>query len=307
MRYFIYYPPKKTIRLIDASRNVLVDDILDLVKKEFSLNVEDSRPAETVLVLNYNGAELKGKWSLLDLGIPSGSIIRCIHREILEAQIHVHCDFNKQILKLFDHSITAQTTIGVIRQKISDKIGLPLSTFCLQRFDDQKRLFDSDTLEDRQIKVHGHVLLKVWSGYEKLISSCVKGFSETYSSDDLTRYYQIQIALYISAFYGIVFLSFCFFSIEPKSSFFRQRFSKVIWNWRRTLCNSALEPIDRSANIHHVNGLRNTPKQRLSSIFDRRFTSPSKKETKKWSIFSCVNRFTVRKFEIPRLVIYRIS
>ena len=202
MRYFIYYPPTKSIRLIDVTEKILVDDVVDLVKKEFNLNIQDSRPSETVLVLTYNGAELKGKWSLLDLGIPSGAIIRCVFRDIEEPQLYVHCNFNKQILKLFDSSIEMETTVAVVRKKISDRLGLPLSCFCLQRFEDQQRLYDEQRLMDHQVRIHGHVQLKVWRGYEKLISSFIKGFSETYAHDDLTRYYQIQIALYIAAFYG---------------------------------------------------------------------------------------------------------
>ncbi|CAF3839105.1 unnamed protein product, partial [Rotaria sordida] len=52
MRYFIYYPPHQSIRLIDVNENVLVDDVLTLVKREFGLNTEDSGPSETSIVLN---------------------------------------------------------------------------------------------------------------------------------------------------------------------------------------------------------------------------------------------------------------
>lgn len=202
MRYFIYYPPKKAIRLIDVAEHVLVEDVLQLIKDEFGLNMQDSGPEETSIVLNYNGSDLKPEWSLTHLSIPSGAMIRCIYREIKAADLYVHCGFNKQILKLFDASITLDTTMLEIRKKISKKIGLPLSTFCLERLHGEDRYYDEQRLMDYDLKIHDHVYLKVWRGYEKLINSCVKGFTETYSSDDLTRHYQTQIALYIAAFYG---------------------------------------------------------------------------------------------------------
>lgn len=202
MRYFIYYPPKQAIRLIDVTDHVLVEDVLNLVKQEFGLNIEDSGPAETSIVLSYNGSDLKSTWSLTDLGIPSGAIIRCLYREIQAADLYVHCGFNKQILKLFDSTITLETSVGTIRKKISDKLGLPLSTFCLETHEGQVRLYDQQRLMDYDLKIHDHIYLKVWRGYEKLINACVKGFTEPYAHDDLTRHYQTQVALHIAAFYG---------------------------------------------------------------------------------------------------------
>ncbi|CAF3910026.1 unnamed protein product [Rotaria sordida] len=202
MRYFIYYPPHQSIRLIDVNENVLVDDVLTLVKREFGLNTEDSGPSETSIVLNYNGSDLKPKWSLVDLSIPSGSIIRCLYREEKAADLYILCSFNRQILKLYDSSITIETTIGTIRKKISDKLGLPLSIFCLETYDTKQRLYDDMTLLNYHIKIHDHIYLKVWRGYEKFINSCIKGFTESYAPDDLTRHYQTQVALYIAAFYG---------------------------------------------------------------------------------------------------------
>jgi hypothetical protein len=206
MRYFIYYPPSKSIRLIDVNESVRVEDVLALVKQEFGLNIEDSGPAETSIVLSYNGSDLKPKWSLADLSIPSGAIIRCLYREQKAADLYIHCGFNKQILKLFDSSITIETTIGMIRKKISEKLGLPLSTFCLETYDNKQRLYDQMNLINCDIKIHDHICLKVWRGYEKFINTCIKGFVEQYAHDDLTRHYQTQVALYIAAFYGEILI-----------------------------------------------------------------------------------------------------
>ena len=202
MRYFIYYPPTKAIRLIDVCQSVTVDDVLELVKKEFNLNFQDSGPSETSIVLSYNGSDLKPKWPLADLSIPSGSIIRCLYREQKAADLYIHCGFNKQILKLFDESIRMETTIATIRKIISEKLGLPLSTFCLETFPGKQRLYDQMKLMEYDLKIHDHVYLKVWRGYEKFINSCIRGFTEPYSHDDLIRHYQTQVALYIAAYYG---------------------------------------------------------------------------------------------------------
>ncbi|UJR10034.1 hypothetical protein I4U23_014257 [Adineta vaga] len=202
MRYFVYYPPKDSMRLIDVTETARVEDILALVKKEFDLNTQDSSSGEISIVLSYNGSDLKPKWSLSELNIPSGSIIRCLYREKKAADLYVHCSYNKQIFKLFDSTITINTTIGTIRKNLSNRLGLPLSVFCLETYDGKQRLYDQMKLFDYDLKPHAHLYLKVWQGYEKFINACIKGFTERYAHDDLTRQYQIQIALYIAAFHG---------------------------------------------------------------------------------------------------------
>ncbi|CAF4725843.1 unnamed protein product, partial [Rotaria magnacalcarata] len=80
-------------------------------KQEFDLKVYDNGSSDKSVVLNYNGCDLKPKWSFGDLNIPSGAIIRCVTRQQQAADLYIHCGFNKQILKLFDSSITIETTI----------------------------------------------------------------------------------------------------------------------------------------------------------------------------------------------------
>ncbi|CAF3792319.1 unnamed protein product [Adineta steineri] len=207
MRYFVYYPPKDSMRLIDVSESVLVQDILTLVIKEFGLDIEDSSPGDISIVLSYNDSDLKPKWSLTDLNIPSGSILRCLYREKKPADLYIHCSYDKQIIKLDDSRITIDTTIRTIRKIISNKLGLPLSVFCLETYGSRQRLYDPMKLIDYDIRLHEHIYLKVWGGYEKFIHSCTKDLPLEYSRDELSRQYQIQIALYIATFYGHVELA----------------------------------------------------------------------------------------------------
>ncbi|CAF0754445.1 unnamed protein product [Didymodactylos carnosus] len=202
MRYFIYYPPTKSIRQIDVTDTVRVQDIIKQVQHEFHLTAQGSGPSETSIVLNYNGSDLKPKWAVGDLGIPSGAIIRCLYREQKAADLYIYCAFNQQTIKIFDSTLTLETTIGTIRKKLSDTLGLPLSTFCLESRDGRVRYYDHMKLISYDIKLNGRVYLKVWKGFEKFLTNCLKGFHDTYAQDDLTRQYQLQIALHIAAFYG---------------------------------------------------------------------------------------------------------
>jgi hypothetical protein len=202
MRYFIFYPPTKSTRIIDVRENMYVEDILKVVEQEFGLKVHSHGRSETSVVLSYNGFDLKPKWSFGDLNIPSGAIIRCIFKEKKAAKLYIHCEFNKQILKLFDSSIAIESSISYVRKKISDQLGLPLSIFCLETYHGKVRLYDQMALMHYDIKIHDHLVLKVWKGYEKFISSCIRGYAEHYSHDDLTRYYQMQVALHIASYYG---------------------------------------------------------------------------------------------------------
>jgi hypothetical protein len=184
---------------VDSTR---VQEIIVMVQHQFGLNVDIDGQAKTSIVLNYNGSDLKPTWFLADLGVPPGAIIRCLCREKKAADLYVHCGFNNQILEFFDDTITMETTIGEIRKKVSDRIGLPLSTFCLEMHDKKRRLYDQMKLFHYDLKPNDHIYLKVWCGYENFLNSCMKGFPKQYSHDELTRHYQLQIALHVAAFYG---------------------------------------------------------------------------------------------------------
>jgi hypothetical protein len=205
MRYFIFYPPTKSLTLVDVGENVRVNDIVELIKEKFDLKVQDSSQSEATMVLSYNGFDLKPSWCFADLSIPSGTIIHFIHREEKAADLYVYCGFNKTKLKLFNSSITMETRISTLRQQISNELGLPLSTFCLETYDGTQRLYDEMKLINYDIKTHDHVYLKVWREYEKLIRSCVKGLTVRYSPDYLTQHHQTQVALHIAAFYGKIY------------------------------------------------------------------------------------------------------
>ena len=202
MRYFIDYPPTKSLRRIDVVDGTRVQDIIDMVQHEFGLRVEDDSQTGRSIVLNYNGSDLKSTWLLTDLNIPPGAIIHCVQRERKIPDLYIHCGFNNQILEFFDDTITIDTTIGEIRKKISNRIGLPLSTFGLKIQNSKRHLYDQMELFHYEIKPHDHVCLRVWRGYAKFLNSCMQGFPKYYAHDDLTRNYELQIALHIAAFYG---------------------------------------------------------------------------------------------------------
>ena len=204
MRYFIYYPRTKSVKRVDIEDDTRVQDVIGMVKRKFGLRTDVDEQGRTTIVLNYNGCDLKPTWSLTDLGIPAGAIIRCLYRAKKKPNVYVHCEFNNnQILEIFDNTITINSTIGDIRKKISDRIGIPLSTFYLESQDNgRQRLYDRMKLFQCNLKLEDHVYVKVWPGYEEFLNACMKGFPKKYSRDDLVRHYQLQIALYIAAFYG---------------------------------------------------------------------------------------------------------
>lgn len=211
MRYFIYFSPTKSVQRVDIEDVTPVQDIIRMVQGKFGLKRDRNHQDKTSIVLNYNGSDLKPTWSLTDLGVPTGAIIRCVYRAKKDADLYVHCQFNNQLLELFDNTITINTTVAEIRKKISDRIGIPLSTFYVEVQDlERRRLYDRMKLFQCNLKVHDHIYVKVWPGYEDFLNACLKGFPKTYSHDDLTRHYQLQIALYIAAFYGNYSSIICF-------------------------------------------------------------------------------------------------
>jgi hypothetical protein len=190
------------MRLLDVNDTTRVEEILELIQKQLTLQMNDNIVRETLIVLNYNGCDLKPNWTLSQLSIPSGAILRCFHRKQQTAHLHIHCGFNRKILRLFDAKLSMDTTIGTLRCQVSDILGLPLSLFCLEKLSNKQRLYDTITLNEYDIQIHDHIYLQVWREHEKFINACVKGFSQQYSHDDLTRHYQVQVALHIAAFHG---------------------------------------------------------------------------------------------------------
>lgn len=203
MRYFIYYPPTKSLKRVDVKDGTLVQEIIDMVRQQFGIRVDIAKDSNMSVALNYNGSDLKSTWSLNELGIPSGAILYCLSRDRKTIDLQVHCEFNHQTLDFFfDNTLNVDTTIGDLRKRISDQLGLPLSTFCLEIDQRKERLYDSMKLYQYEINSNDHLYLKVWHGYESFLNSCMKGIPKSYARDDLTRHYQLQIALYIAAFYG---------------------------------------------------------------------------------------------------------
>lgn len=203
MRYFIYYPPTKSLKRVDVESGTSVEKIIDMVRQQFGIRRNIDKNAKMSIVLNYNGSDLKSTWSLTDLGIPPGAILHCLSRGRRTIDLQVHCEFNNQTLDFFfDDTLNVETSIGELRKKISDRLGLPLSTFCLEKNDKKERLYDNMKLYQYEINSSDHVHLKVWRGYENFLNLCIKGFPKSYARDDLTRHYQLQIALYVAAFYG---------------------------------------------------------------------------------------------------------
>ncbi|CAF1303198.1 unnamed protein product [Rotaria sp. Silwood1] len=68
----------------------------------------------------------------------------------------------------------------------------------------KRRLYDQMKLYQYDLKLHDHIYLKVRRDYENFLNSCTKGFLKHCSYDDLTRHYQLQIALHLAAFYGFL-------------------------------------------------------------------------------------------------------
>lgn len=202
MRYFVLFSPTNTVRTIDTDQDLCVNDVLDMVKKDFGLHFEPPGPQERVLVLNFDGCDLKPKWKLKEIPIPTGSILRCLFRRCPTPYLHVHCSYSRKILKFFESAVNLQMTVGDVRIRISNELGIPLSLFRLESFDGNRHFYDEAKLIDYNLQVYDHVFLKVWSDQEKFLNSCLKGFAEHFSNDELVRHYQAQVALHIAAFYG---------------------------------------------------------------------------------------------------------
>lgn len=158
-----------------------------------------------------------------DLPIEIGCVLKCRIVELKTPDFEVNLKFRRECVKIFDAEIIP-TRCYVIEFRIwlSRRFGLPLSVFRLKGTSSSSviDLYDEQLIADYALDSSVYEV-ETWSGWDNLIQYAIKGYPnqtvECLSQDEFIRQYQIQVVLYIAAFYGSTQLADVFLSMGARS------------------------------------------------------------------------------------------
>ncbi|XP_076131563.1 protein ANKUB1-like [Alosa pseudoharengus] len=187
------------------SHDETVSIIKQMVKNYFCMPHLDNQQWRYFLELSYSGAVLQDSWSLADVGISSGSTLRCELKEETKAIVYVYNSVTRETLSLMGTEIHLSSPVSRVRSLVSVRCSLPVSAFRLTTQSGTK-LYDCNTLKDYVTEVGSTLRLKAWDGWGEFLKACFRGHKQTvqqYLSEErpVLRFQQ-RVALYIAASQG---------------------------------------------------------------------------------------------------------
>ncbi|KAM7387941.1 hypothetical protein PAMP_024146 [Pampus punctatissimus] len=182
-----------------------------MVKDNFLVQLSNDKQVRHYLELSYGGAALQDSWALCDVGITSGSAIRCLIKSEQKPVVRVFNAVTGETLSIMGSvSLLHYMSVATLKTMVCVQCGLPVSSFRL-RTTAGVELYDCNKLQDYAIQVGTVLRLDTWDGWVELLQGCLLGHRLTVQShlsqERPVRRFQMQVALYIAAFFGHLELS----------------------------------------------------------------------------------------------------
>ncbi|XP_067452868.1 protein ANKUB1-like [Thunnus thynnus] len=209
MRVFICF--EGSWESFDVHPDQTVGAMKQMIKDNFLVQLSNDKQVRHYLELSYGGAALQDNWALCDVGITSGSAIRCLIKSEQKPVLRVFNAVTGETLSIMG-SVTILRYMSVARLKtvVSVRSGLPVSTFRLST-PAGVELYDCNQLKDYAIEVGTILRLDTWDGWVEYLQGCLLGHRLTVQSHlsekRPVRRFQLRVALYIAAFLGHLELS----------------------------------------------------------------------------------------------------
>ncbi|XP_051231894.1 protein ANKUB1-like isoform X1 [Dicentrarchus labrax] len=157
------------------------------------------------LELSYGGAALQDSWALCDVGITSGSAIRCLIKSEQKPVMYVFNAVTGETFPIRGSEALLHMSVARLKTVVSMQSGLPVSTFRLST-PAGVQLYDCNHLQDYAIKVGTTLRLDTWDGWVEFLQGCLLGHRLTVQShlseNKPEIRFQLQVALYIAASLG---------------------------------------------------------------------------------------------------------
>ena len=214
MKLNVLMSSKKKRFTIDVDQSSLIWEVKRIIAEVLNLSIslgnrekyDANQNKDYYIQLFFNRITLRNDCTVEEMQLQSGSTIHCklIYPTPYILQIAVPC-LSKKITFENEVSIT-ETKIGDLRGILQNKLGLPVSTFWLQKKDDRRLLFDNQLLSYYDVNNGDTLILDVWEEIEELLVAAMTGdISHTlslipnyWSKPSLNRYC-LRVILFIAA------------------------------------------------------------------------------------------------------------
>ena len=204
---------KKKRFLIDVDQSFSIWEVKEVIAETLNLSISPCNKEETdacknkdYIHLYLNSTPLPNECTVGEIGLKSGATIRCkrIHQTPFTLKVLVPC-LSRAII-LTDEVSIIETTVGELRSLLQNRLGLPVSTFRLQKKQDKRLLFDNHSLLYYDVNIGDTLVLEVWEETQDFIVAAMSGdISRTislipsYSSKPSLNRYCLRVALFIAA------------------------------------------------------------------------------------------------------------
>ncbi|XP_041791272.1 protein ANKUB1-like [Chelmon rostratus] len=203
MRVFICF--EGTSEPFDIPPDQTVGAIKQVVKDNFLVQLTDDKHVRQYLELSYGGAALQDSWALCDVGITSGSAIRCLIKSERRPVMQVFNAVTGETLPIMGSEALPHMSVAGLKTVVSTLSGLPVSTFRLST-PAGVQLYDCNQLQDYAIELGTTLRLDTWDGWVEFLQGCLLGQRLTVQSHLSEKKpvmrFQLQVALYIAASLG---------------------------------------------------------------------------------------------------------
>ncbi|XP_041647341.1 protein ANKUB1-like [Cheilinus undulatus] len=189
----------------DVPADQTVGAMKHMIKEHFLVHFSDDKQVHQYLELSYGGAALQDTWALCDVGIRSGSALRCLIKSEQRPAMHVFNAVSGETLPIMGSEALLQMSVGRLKTVLSMQSGLPVSVFRLSTAANVQ-LYDCNQLRDYGIEVGSILRLDTWDGWVEFLRGCLLGHRpkvQSHLSDNKpVMRFQLQVALYIAACLG---------------------------------------------------------------------------------------------------------
>ncbi|XP_040896325.1 protein ANKUB1-like [Toxotes jaculatrix] len=203
MRVFVYF--EDSCEPFDIPPDQTVGAMKQLVKENFLVQLSDDKQAYHYLELSYGGAALQDSWALCDVGITSGSVIRCLIKSEQRPVMYVFNAVTGETLPVMGSHALLHVSVDRLKTVVSMQSGLPVSAFRLSMLTDVQ-LYDCNQLQDYAIEEGMTLRLDTWDGWVEFLQGCLLGHRLTVQShlseEKIVMRFQLRVALYIAASLG---------------------------------------------------------------------------------------------------------
>ncbi|KAM8953147.1 protein ANKUB1 [Pelodytes ibericus] len=182
-----------------------VDDVKQMIKDSFHIQLSDDKHGRRFLELQYAGGVLRDEWVLTDVGITLCSTIKCLLKEEDKPALYVYNAVTKEKVPIMEDIGLLTTTISRLKTLISMKCGFPVSVYCLRTLQG-KEMYNCNILSDYKLDIGSTLRLDVWDGWKEFLHACVLGHTHNVQryllKEEAVLRYQQRTALYMAAHFG---------------------------------------------------------------------------------------------------------